>query len=272
MSDLKHEISTALETRFGESFDVPDNIDGLTTLAGLASHRTYRRYTDEPVDAALRKVLFACALSAPSKSDLQQADIVEVCDPQVRKSIADLLPSMPWVGNAPVFVVVCGSGARIRQVSEQHGATFGNDHLDAFFNAAVDGALVLSHLMIAAEAVGLGTCPISVIRNHAQTVSELLNLPDLVFPVAGLCLGWPDEERRISPRIPTALTCQRDVYSDVDWAALIKDYDERRGRLDGWDPNSDDFRGWSLHKARMYEEPQRTDFGRFVRNKGYCLE
>ena len=272
MDDLKRRISEALEIRFGEKFAVPGRIDGLETLAGLASHRTYRRYKDQPVEEDLRRLIFACALSAPSKSDLQQADIVEVDDTELRESIAALLPSMPWVGNAPVFVVVCGSGARIRQVSERHDTVFANDHLDAFFNASVDAALVLSHLMIAAEAVGLGTCPISVIRNHAQTVSELLGLPDYVFPVAGLCLGWPDEERGVSARIPTALTLQRDDYSDEGWAAHIDAYDIRRGGVDGWDPQSSDFRGWSLQKARMYAETQRADFGAFIRKKGYCLE
>ncbi len=168
--------------------------------------------------------------------------------------------------------MVCGSGARIRQVSRRHDTVFANDHLDAFFNASVDAALVLSHLIIAAEAVGLGTCPISVIRNYAQTVSELLGLPEYVFPVAGLCLGWPDEERRVSPRIPTALTLQRDGYADENWAAHIDAYDTRRGRIDGQDPASSAFRGWSLQKARMYAEPQRTDFGAFVRGKGYCLD
>ena len=272
MSDLNKTISDALQTRFGETFAVPNAIDGLTTLNAMASHRTYRRYSNQPVDEELRRLIFGCALSAPSKSDLQQADIIEVCDPHLRGSIAELLPSMPWVGDAPVFVVVCGSGARIRQISAHHDIEFGNDHLDAFFNAAVDAALVLSHLMVAAEAVGLGTCPISVIRDYAQTVSDLLRLPEYVFPVAGLCIGWPDEQRRISARIPTALTIKRDTYSDTDWVSHVDTYDIRRGRLDGWDPNGEDFRGWSLQKASMYERPQRIEFGAFVRKKGYCLD
>ena len=43
----------------------------------------------------------------------------------------------------------------------------------------------------AAEAVGLGCCPISVIRNHAEEVGGLLGLPDHLFPVAGLGVGEP---------------------------------------------------------------------------------
>ena len=50
----------------------------------------------------------------------------------------------------------------------------------------------------AAEAAGLGCCPISVIRDHAAIVSEMFALPEKVIPVAGMCLGWPAEEGGIS--------------------------------------------------------------------------
>ncbi|NJM34133.1 MAG: NADPH-dependent oxidoreductase, partial [Rhodomicrobium sp.] len=65
------------------------------------------------------------------------------------------------------------------------GHPFANDHLDAFFNAACDAAIALTAFILAAEARGLGCTPISAIRNHAEAVSELLGLPDHVFPFVG---------------------------------------------------------------------------------------
>ena len=49
----------------------------------------------------------------------------------------------------------------------------------------------MSAFIIVAEAEGLGVCPISAVRNHADAVSKLLKLPDHVFPVAGLAAGYP---------------------------------------------------------------------------------
>jgi hypothetical protein len=60
-----------------------------------------------------------------------------------------------------------------------------NRNLEAFFNASVDAALVLQTFMIAATEVGLGTCPISVIRNRLDDVVRILALPPGVVPVAG---------------------------------------------------------------------------------------
>ncbi len=264
-------LIAALEERFGEAVAVPDDLDGIETLAGIAQHRTHRSYQAKAVEPELVQLLAAVALSAPSKSDLQQADIVAVADPEKRRAIGALVPSMPWVAEAPAFVVVCGNGRRILEASALRGESFANRHLDHFFNASVDAAIVLQTLIIAAEAVGLGSCPISAIRNHARTVSELLDLPDHVFPVAGLCLGWPGGERRISCRLPLGQTLHTDRHDDSALAAALDAYDRRRGTAEGYDPDGPDFIGWSRAKARMYAEVQRDDFGAFIEAKGFRL-
>ena len=129
------------------TFVVPDKIKaaadqpGADSLARMLEHRSQRRYTAQAVDPALLKLLFACALSAPSKSDLQQADIVHVSAADKRKAIADLIPDNPWVRTAPVFLIFCGNNRRTRQVADLRGKPFANDHLDAFMNSAVDAGM-----------------------------------------------------------------------------------------------------------------------------------
>ena len=96
-------IGAALRERFGEEVPVPADLDGIERLARIAGRRVCRSYSDRPVEPDLLRLLCACALSSPSKSDLQQRDIVVVRDPDLRRRIADLLPHMPWVGTAPAF-------------------------------------------------------------------------------------------------------------------------------------------------------------------------
>ena len=175
--------------------------------------------------------------AAPSKSDLQQADIVHVIDAEKRRVIADLIPTMPWVAEAPVFLIFCGNNRRIRKICGAHDRAFANDHLDSFMNAAVDAGLVLMNFIRAAETVGLGCCPISVIRNHAARISTLLELPDWVFPLAGLCLGYPAYSGRLSPRLSLNLTVHTDRYDDTAWQELIDEYDQRRDQVKPLNPS-----------------------------------
>jgi hypothetical protein len=76
-------------------------------------------------------------------------------------------------------------------------------------------AIALEAFVAAAEAAGLGCCPISVIRNHAEEVSGLLGLPDHAFPVAGLGVGIPATPAFVSARLPLGLTVHRDRYTDA---------------------------------------------------------
>ena len=275
---LAKTVQDALAERFGERLKVDASLPGLDELARIAGHRTHRRYLDRPVAPELVRLLCACALSAPSKSDLQQCDVVVVEDAAVRGAIAAKIPDMPWIGTAPVFLVFLGNGRRLPFISALRGKPFPNDHLDLFFNAVADCAIVLATFIRAAEAVGLGCCAISAIRDHATSVSEQLRLPERVFPVAGLCLGWPSQRGHLSPRLGLDATLHRDVHDEGDLAASIDAYDRRRaaGRPPMTQRNPEkwgkaEFYGWSEDKARQYAEPLRADFGAFVRGKGFRL-
>ena len=275
----KSAVDEALRLRFGDFPGGSSPSVCLTAWEALARHRSHRAYRPEAVEEGLVERLAALALSAPTKSDLQQRDIVVIRDPDLRARIDGLFPDSPWIATAPCFLVFCGNNRRQRQIHEWRGHLFVNDHLDAFFNAAVDAAIALASFVVAAEAAGLGCCPISAIRNHAQTVSDWLELPDWVFPVAGMTLGWPAGDGQISPRLPLEVTLHVDRFGEEDLAARVEGYDARRREIQPYAKQrfAEDLGilanyGWSEDKARQYSRPERPDFGAYVRRRGFTLE
>jgi len=277
-------LKAALKARFGTApalaeTSLPNGARGVEVLADMANRRVIRRYTDRPVGDALLETLCAVALSAPSKSDLQQADIVIVSDKGQREKLEALLPDNPWVKAAPVFLVFCANNRRHRLLFQWRGRPFVNDYLDPFFNASVDAGIVLATFVAAADRVGLGSCPISAIRNHAQQVSDILSLPDHVFPVAALGVGWPSFEGVMSPRLGLDVTIHRDRYDEGGLREKVDAYDRRRQAVQPYKTQryTDKFGeigdyGWSEDKARQYSVPERADFGAFVRRKGFNLD
>src|SRR4051812_16252352 len=137
MSDLARSIAAALEQRFGETFTVDETLSGLPELMQQAAHRVHRRYQPRDVDPDLLRLLCACALSSPTKSDLQQGDIMVVRERAKIEAVAALIPDMPWIAQTPVFLIFLGNGRRLPQIAAMRGTPFPNDHLDLFFNAAV---------------------------------------------------------------------------------------------------------------------------------------
>src|SRR5262249_47990138 len=173
-----------------------------------------------------------------------------------------------------LFMVFCGDHRRIRRVAELRGKPFPNDTLDMFMNAAVDTGLVMQNFITAGEALGLGSCPISVVRNHVEKLAELLALPGGVFPVAGLTVGYPAQRGWTSMRLPPSLTVHTNRYDDRRLPEELAAYDRRREARHATprDKQRDAARwgysepyGWSEDKARQYSVPERHNFGPFVR-------
>ena len=187
---------------------------------------------------------------------------------------------MPWIGSAPVFLVFLGDARRLEKIGELLGHKQPNGALEGFFSAAVDAALALQTCTLAAETLGLGCCPISVLRNHIDVVSEVLGLPDKVFPVAGLCLGYPAQSGFISMRLPLDATVHIDRYNEAGLTAAVDGYDRRR---DGRHSIADrqraperfgtaEFYGWSEDKARQAMALEGTGFATWLRARGFTFD
>jgi nitroreductase/FMN reductase [NAD(P)H] len=98
-------IVAAVEKRFGEQIEAGPETPGAAEIARMLEHCTHRKWTEQTVAPELLRLLCAAALSAPSKSDLQQTDIVQVADSAKRAAIVATIDDMGWIMDAPVFLV-----------------------------------------------------------------------------------------------------------------------------------------------------------------------
>ncbi len=282
MQNMTAKYQAEWQARFGDEVAPQDGAPDLPWLRQVLLRRTHRRYAPRAVEEELLRLLLGAAFSASSKSDFQQASVIRVAERARRERLAALVPDMPWIGAAPVFLVFCGDARRLERLGELRGHPQQNGRLEGFFNAAIDAALVMQSFILAAETAGLGCCPISVIRNHAAAVGEILELPDKVFPAAGLCVGYPAGEGHISMRLPLRVTVHTDHYDDRRLAADIDDYDRRRAArhmtpreqqrapdLFGYA----DFYGWSEDKARQAAaQPEGQTFAPCLRARGFTFD
>jgi FMN reductase [NAD(P)H] len=275
------DYASAIEQRFGDGGSSADGAPDNESIRRVLARKTVRRYSATAPDESLLDLLVAAALSASAKSDFQQASILRISDPAKRSAIGALFPAMPWIGIAPVFFVFLGDARRLQRVGGLRGKPVANGTLEGFFNASVDAALALQTMILCAESAGLGTCPISVIRNEIDKVAAILALPDLVFPVAGLCLGYPAGEGYISLRLPRRATTHRDAYDDSALPQAIDDYDRRRDarhsipkeqHRSNAEFGTAAFYGWSEDKARQAAKAEGAAFPPYLRAHGFTFD
>jgi len=275
---------TPLADRFGaDAAELEFGVDAPPLFNQLASRASVRKFRSDTVPYPTLRRLCALALCSPTKSDLQQRDIIIIDAPSLKSEIGAMLADGPlgqkWLANVPNLLIFCGNNRRQRRIHTLRDRHFANDHLDAFFNAAVDAAIALSAFVIAAEAEGLGACPVSAVRIHSDALSRLLKLPDHVFPVAGLAVGYPAEAPQPSMRLPLSVTVHRNTFVEDGLDDAIEAYDRRREAAQPYaaqryvrEFGMAETYGWSEDKARQYAHPERADFGAYVRRIGFRLD
>src|SRR6267154_3385539 len=270
-----------IERRFGDDGPSGEGVAENGFIRRVVSRKTVRRYSDAIPSDSLLDLLVAAALSSSAKSDFQQASILRVNDPTQRSAIGKLFPAMPWIGLSPAFFVFLGDARRLQRICEMRGKPVRNGTLEGFFNASIDAALAMQVMILCAESAGLGVCPISVLRNEVDKVAAILGLPDLVFPVTGLCLGYPQGEGYVSLPLPRGVTTHGDRYDDSELAGAIDDYDRRRDALHAIPREQQRsnaefgeaaFYGWSEDKARQAAKAEGAAFPPYLRSHGFSLD
>lgn len=197
------------------------------TIKTLLAHRSIRRFTQQAVSLEQLERYIAAGQMASTSSFIQAVTVIRVSDSLTRASFAELAGGQPYVESAAEFLVFCADLKRNQQSVRASGASEPDfAWTEQFIAATVDVALFAQNVVIAAESEGLGCCYIGGIRNDPERVTELLTLPQLVYPVFGLCLGYPDQDPDIKPRLPVAAILHHDTYQPSgEQQALMKDYD-----------------------------------------------
>jgi len=196
------------------------------TIDRLLSHTSIRAFSDRAIDDATVRTLIACAQAAATSSNVQASTVIQVRDAGTRAEMARLAGNQAYVATAPVFLVWCADLKRAADACARAGGQFEPGMTEHFIIATVDVALAAQNAVVAAESLGLGVCYIGGIRNAPSEMADLLGLPDQVYPVFGLCLGYPDHLPQLKPRLPLDAVLMQERYQADAQAAQVADYDE----------------------------------------------
>jgi nitroreductase len=235
----------------------------------LRSHRSIRKYEGDPLPDERVAAIVSSGVAAATSSNLQATTVIRVTDPEVRERIAEVAGGQRHVVTAGALLVWCADLDRTRRACEMGGGEMTSGMTEQFIIATVDVALAAQNAAIAAESEGLGICYIGAIRNDPQVVADLLELPDHVYPVFGMCIGEPAQDPEIKPRLPIAVTLKSDVYSAEGEEELIREYDETlreyyRTRTGGTKESC-----WTEEMARLVDGERRPHMRQFLADRGF---
>ena len=235
----------------------------------LTEHRSIRKFTSASIDAALFLRLIQAGQAAASSSFLQGVTIMRVTDPNKRAAFKEITGGQAYVEAAPEFLVFCADLSRPMRCCTEHGGSPSEGLTEHFIIATVDVALYAQNVAVAAESAGLGICYIGAIRNDAARSAELLGLPQQVYPVFGMCIGWPDQDPEVKPRLPVSVVLKENSYSIDGEAEAIAAYDEEMRTYYATRSANIKIQGWSEQMAGLLGKESRLHMRPFLESKGF---
>jgi nitroreductase len=153
----------------------------------IRSRRSIRVFDQRPVEEEKIRAILEAANAAPSAGNLQAYEIFLVRDPAALGRLAGTLPKMEFFLVVPLVLAFCANPERAAARYAERGQTL---------YAIQDATIACTHAMLAAAALGLGSVWVGAFQE--RQVSEALNLPGSVVPVALLPIGYPAET--VEPR------------------------------------------------------------------------
>ncbi|MEH6576623.1 MAG: oxygen-insensitive NADPH nitroreductase [Amphritea sp.] len=238
----------------------------------LNSHRSIRKFTAQQISQETINTLVQAGQAAATSSFIQACTVIQVNSKENRCKLAEYAGGQAYVEQAAVFLVLCADMKRHQLACDLNGTEMQSGFTEQFITATADVALFAQNLTIAAESLGLGAVYIGGIRNNIAGVSDLLDLPELVYPVFGLCLGYPDQSPQVKPRLPVDVVLKQDRYDDSEDRSTIAAYDKHvseyyRTRTGG---NKD--MTWSEQMSGMLVKEARPHMLPFLKDRGFLLK
>lgn len=240
------------------------------TIRLLKSHRSIRKFEERDIPKELLIELVRSGQTAATSSHIQAYSIIHVTDKQLRDQLVELTGGQKYVASSSDFLVFCADMKRSLEAARSTGESVVSGMTEQLLVATVDVSLMAQNIAIAAESEGVGICYIGGIRNNPQAVSELLSLPQHVYPVFGMCLGYPAHDPDVKPRLPVEAVLKENSYGDdtvhVNAFNLTMHnyYQARRG--------GNRISNWSQSLVPLFNQKLRSHMQKFLVDKGFEMK
>lgn len=188
------------------------------TIQQLYERKSTRAFLKEPIAQKEKEIIFEAAMQAPSAGNMSLYSIVEISDPVLKEKLAILCDDQPFIVQAPLVLVFLADYQKWHTLFASHDlpcAGFGEGDL---FLAMADCLIAAQNTVVAAHALGIGSCYIGDIIEHYEEVKELLHLPKYALPAAMLVYGKP---------APSALARSKPPRFSIQDMVFTNSYPER---------------------------------------------
>lgn len=165
-------------------------------IQSLYGRKSVRAYTPEEIpEDAVRQILTAAA-QAPTAGNQQLYTVLRITDPEKKRRLSISCDNQPFIAQAKLVLVFCADCLKWYRAFLAAGCAPRKPDAGDLLLAVSDANIAAQNAVMAAEALGIGSCYIGDIMENAETQREILNLPRYVFPAVMVVFGYPTAQQK----------------------------------------------------------------------------
>ncbi len=164
-----------------------------------------RSFADRDIEEDKLDAILHAAMRAPTAGNQMLYSILLIRDKATKEVLSHTCDDQPFIAQAPVALVFLADHQKwfdyyaqngVGDYCKAHGLRFEAPQESDLLLAIEDAMCAAQNAVIAAESLGIGSCYIGDIVENYEIHKKLFDLPDWVFPIAMLVLGYPKETHK----------------------------------------------------------------------------
>jgi nitroreductase len=196
----------------------------------LLERSSCRSFTDQKIPKEVLRTVFEAGAHSASAGNLQPYSIIKIEGSVKRRKLAEMC-GQSFIGKAPVLLLFCLDLHRIERWARLEVAPFtASSSFLHFWVSFQDTAICAQSICTAADSLGLGSVYIGTVIEMPVKLQNLFKLPQGVFPVVLVCLGYPVSRPKVAGKLDLNVFVHSEQYRELEdeklLAAYNKKYDE----------------------------------------------
>lgn len=213
------------------------------TIDILLARKSIRAFSDREISPAEKQTILQTTMRAPTAGNMMLYSIIEVEDQKLKDQLAVTCDHQPFIAKAPYLLLFLADYQRwydyylasgVEKLCRERSIDLRRPGEGDLLLACCDTLIAAQTAVVAAEALGIGSCYIGDILERWEMHREMFHLPQYVLPVTLICFGYPTPEqaaRKQPPRFDERFIVHKNTYHHLGGAELTELFQPRNAQM-----------------------------------------
>jgi FMN reductase (NADPH)/FMN reductase [NAD(P)H] len=233
-----------------------------STIEVIEGRKSIRSYEDQEIPEEVKQTILHAAMRAPTAGNMMLYSIIEITSQETKDRLVETCDNQPFIASAPLVLLFLADYQRWMDFFERSGIEARCVEMNAamlqpeegdLMLAACDALIAAQTAVIAAEALGIGSCYIGDILENFEEHQQMFDLPQYAVPICLLCFGYPTlnaKQRKKTRRFAAEYIVFRDHYrrlSSSEFETMFEPMEGHARELGDPDPDI----GWEIYRRKF---------------------